>query len=318
MHIKTTWFGVFITDKGKVVKYKLFKKNPDKIAENLLEISEGRILREERVLASEFSGLTTSDPRIARLGIPYSPDECEIHPENYGFTPEIQRSALLSLSRLKLRRGSEDIQITQRVKCIEMLNRLENMLFEVLWDWYAHYFPELEGKVAQEKMVELIFEYGDREVISRALGIELPSLGADFTKQDLNDVKELAGLLISIRKVRGNINNTLEHLMKDYAPALSETAGPIIGAKLIERKGGLRELAVLPSSTIQILGAEKAFFRYLRKRGKMPKHGIIFQHPSIMHANKTQRGKLARALAAKIAIAARKDAFGKVLKEQDE
>ncbi|MGB9636301.1 MAG: hypothetical protein ACPL1Y_03525, partial [Thermoplasmata archaeon] len=65
MHIKTTWFGVFITDKGKVVKYKLFKKNPDKIAENLLEISEGRILREERVLASEFSGLTTSDPRIA-------------------------------------------------------------------------------------------------------------------------------------------------------------------------------------------------------------------------------------------------------------
>lgn len=40
-----------------------------------------------------------------------------------------------------------------------------------------------------------------------------------------------------------------------------------------------------------------------------PKHGLIFQHPSIRGSNWWIRGKLARAVAAKITIAARKDAF---------
>ncbi|MEM2386081.1 MAG: C/D box methylation guide ribonucleoprotein complex aNOP56 subunit, partial [Candidatus Bathyarchaeia archaeon] len=41
-----------------------------------------------------------------------------------------------------------------------------------------------------------------------------------------------------------------------------------------------------------------------------PKHGIIFQHPYLHEAKKWQRGKIARALAGKLAIAARTDVFG--------
>jgi nucleolar protein 56 len=66
----------------------------------------------------------------------------------------------------------------------------------------------------------------------------------------------------------------------------------------------------MPASTLQVLGAEKALFRSLKTGTKPPKHGIIFQHAFLHEAKKWQRGKIARALAGKLAIAARTDAFG--------
>ena len=68
-------------------------------------------------------------------------------------------------------------------------------------------------------------------------------------------------------------------------------------------------MAVLPASTIQILGAEKALFRALRTGARPPKHGILFQHQEVHMAPKWQRGKIARTLANKIAIAARVDYY---------
>lgn len=68
-------------------------------------------------------------------------------------------------------------------------------------------------------------------------------------------------------------------------------------------------MAMMSSSKIQVLGAEKAMFRALRTGSRPPKHGLIFQHPLIHSAPRRQRGKLARVLAGKLATAARADAF---------
>jgi nucleolar protein 56 len=65
----------------------------------------------------------------------------------------------------------------------------------------------------------------------------------------------------------------------------------------------------MPASTVQVLGAEKALFRSLKTGTRPPKHGIIFQHTKIHEGKRWQRGKMARALAGKLAIAARADAF---------
>jgi nucleolar protein 56 len=73
--------------------------------------------------------------------------------------------------------------------------------------------------------------------------------------------------------------------------------------------GGLTNLAKMPASTVQVLGAEKALFRSLKTGARPPKHGMIFQHTLIHEAKRWQRGKIARALAGKLAIAARSDAF---------
>jgi nucleolar protein 56 len=67
----------------------------------------------------------------------------------------------------------------------------------------------------------------------------------------------------------------------------------------------------MPASTIQILGAEKALFRFKKEGGKPPKHGVIFQHSYIKKSQKEIRGKIARIFASKISIAAKADVFTK-------
>jgi nucleolar protein 56 len=98
--------------------------------------------------------------------------------------------------------------------------------------------------------------------------------------------------------------------MEEVAPNTKYLVGSLLGARLIALSGGLMNLAKRPASTIQVLGAEKALFRSLKTGTKPPKHGLIFQHTLLHDAKRWQRGKIARALAGKLAIAARADAFG--------
>lgn len=59
--------------------------------------------------------------------------------------------------------------------------------------------------------------------------------------------------------------------MHNVAPNLTNLVGESVGAKLIAHSGSLTNLAKYPASTIQILGAEKALFRALKKRTNTPK-----------------------------------------------
>lgn len=81
-----------------------------------------------------------------------------------------------------------------------------------------------------------------------------------------------------------------------------------MGAKLLTHAGGLTNLSKLPASTIQILGAEKALFRALKKKsGTTPKYGHLFNSPFITKAGVKDKGKISRYLANKCAIACRLD-----------
>jgi nucleolar protein 56 len=101
----------------------------------------------------------------------------------------------------------------------------------------------------------------------------------------------------------------MDLLMDEVAPNVKAIVGSLLGARLIALTGGLANLARMPASTIQVLGAEKALFRSLKTGTRPPKHGIIFQHTLIHEAKRWQRGKMARAIAGKLAIAARTDAY---------
>ena len=87
--------------------------------------------------------------------------------------------------------------------------------------------------------------------------------------------------------------------------------GANLSARLISLAGSLEKLSIMPASTIQVLGAQKALFAHLTDGAPPPKHGIIFQHPFIRGNKKKNRGRVARALSGNIAIAARADFFGK-------
>ena len=124
-------------------------------------------------------------------------------------------------------------------------------------------------------------------------------------------------------KLKEKVEEKIKNLIKEIAPNLSYLLGHTLAALLIAHARGLKNLAKMPASKIQILGAEKSLFRYLKKKKqkKMPKYGLIYMSPYIKEAKDENKGKIARLLASKIMFAARLDYFsdkfeGDKLKEQ--
>ena len=103
----------------------------------------------------------------------------------------------------------------------------------------------------------------------------------------------------------------LESLMNELCPRTLKCATALIGARLIDRAGSLKRLAQLPSSTIQVLGAEKALFRHIKTGSKSPKFGVIFAHPNVSNAMGKDKGKAARKVASEISKTIKVDYFSK-------
>jgi len=219
---------------------------------------------------------------------------------------------------------SRDMLLSGVAKSIEDLDRVINLLGERLEDWYGIYFPEMKlddrMKYAQlvvyidrsnpdlKEMASLVGQKKAEEIAE----IAGKSLGASLDESDLEQCRRFAGSIIELDKLRENFEKYQNGLANQLCPNTSIVAGPEIAAKLVAHVGSLARLSVLPASTIQVLGAEKALFKHLKNRRiKPPKHGIIFQHPKISGSPKSVRGRIARALAAKIAIATKADAFTK-------
>ncbi|MBH59269.1 MAG: hypothetical protein CMO19_02485 [Thaumarchaeota archaeon] len=221
--------------------------------------------------------------------------------------------------------GKEDLQIIEGINSLDELDKAVNILMARINEWYGLHFPELENLVKDSNVYFKFVSLGlDRNSITEKdlvsfnfsekkldalFSAAQDSKGGEINSKDLNIISILSENVINLVKVRDKMLNYISDLMNNIAPNLSSIAGPTIGARLIAKSGGLLKLAKLPSSTIQVLGAEKALFRSLKSGSRPPKHGIIFQHDKVHSSPKWQRGKIARSLASKIAIAARIDAF---------
>lgn len=221
--------------------------------------------------------------------------------------------------------SDREATISQTVHLLGDLDKTLNTLSSRLREWYGLHFPELSRLVEDhrtyanivstlddrahfngESLMTLGFSAAKAEkIIKAAQG----SMGAPLLQEDRAQVHQLAVNLLALYDYRRSLEEYLSALAEEVAPNLSEVAGPVIAAKLIEKAGSLRKLAMMPSSTIQLLGAEKAMFRAMKSKSKPPKHGLIFQHPFVHSSSHRLRGRSARSLAAKLAIAARADAF---------
>jgi len=115
--------------------------------------------------------------------------------------------------------------------------------------------------------------------------------------------------VVHLSEYRTKLNEYLVKKMSDVAPNLSSLIGEIVGARLISQAGSLTNLAKYPSSTVQILGAEKALFRALKTKGNTPKYGLLFNSTFISRAGPKDKGRISRYLANKCSIASRFDAF---------
>ncbi|ABL87580.1 rRNA biogenesis protein Nop56/Nop58 [Pyrobaculum islandicum DSM 4184] len=250
-----------------------------------------------------------------------------------GLSWEDYRNYLFEISdlvtRRKLRQAVEkrDLFIAQAISTLDDVDKILNLIASRIREWYGLHFPELEELVRDNKeYVRIVYYIGHRSGISeesiRKVFPDMPaervkkivesakkSIGAEMSEWDLAQLKSYAEAFIKLESYRESLATYIDEAMKEVAPNIRELVGPLLGARLIKLAGGLTRMAFLPASTIQVLGAEKALFRALRTGGKPPKHGVIFQYPEIFRSPRWQRGKIARALAAKLAIAAKADAF---------
>jgi len=126
--------------------------------------------------------------------------------------------------------------------------------------------------LALETMTEIVPEEIAHEIKEAA---EI-SMGTEILKDDELHIKALAKSVYEISNYRTNLAEYLKNRMAAIAPNLTMLVGELVAAKLIAHAGSLMNLAKLPASTIQILGAEKALFRALKAKKNTPKYGLIY------------------------------------------
>jgi nucleolar protein 56 len=233
----------------------------------------------------------------------------------------------MELTKARVRKAVEkrDLLVVQAIQTIDDLDKTLNLFMSRIREWYGLHFPELDRLIDKhETYARLIVKIGrktdftaenlEKEGLSKAKAkhiaeIATASMGTDLNEGDMDQIQAMCKNTLELYDVRQSLEKYLDSVMDEVAPNTRALVGSLLGARLIALAGGLTNLAKLPASTVQVLGAEKALFRSLRTGTRPPKHGIIFQHPLIHEAKRWQRGKVARALAGKLTIAARIDAF---------
>jgi nucleolar protein 56 len=185
------------------------------------------------------------------------------------------------------RERAGDQQLIHAVRSMDDCARTANELAERLAEWAGRYFDEADGGLE-----------GARAVASRRPTDELEAR-----------IVGLADRIVGLDDERLALRRHVERTAPSIAPNLSALAGAVLAARLIALAGGLEALAKKPSGTVQLLGAEDALFAHLHGRAPPPKHGVIFTHEAVWGTRPEDRGSAARALAGKLAIAARIDHY---------
>jgi nucleolar protein 56 len=234
----------------------------------------------------------------------------------------------MEMAKLRVKGAVEkrDLIIAQAIQTLDDLDKVLNLFMGRVREWYGIHFPELDRLVDKhETYARLVLKVGSKEEFTaeKLEEYEIPqskaeqvakaagtSMGADLAETDMAQIQDLCKSVLDLYQLRQTLESYLDKTMEEVAPNTKALVGSLLGARLIALAGGLTNLARRPASTIQVLGAEKALFRSLKTGTRPPKHGIIFQHTYLHEAKKWHRGKIARALAGKLAIAARADAFG--------
>ncbi|KAJ7956075.1 nucleolar protein 56-like [Quillaja saponaria] len=250
-----------------------------------------------------------------------------------------------SRAKVKFNVNRVDNMVIQAIFLLDTLDKDINSFSMRVREWYSWHFPELvkivndnylyakvskyiedKQNLSEDKIPGLTDIIGDEDKAKEIVEAAKASMGQDLSPIDLINVQQFAQRVMDLSEYRRKLYDYLVTKMNDIAPNLASLIGEVVGARLISHAGSLTNLAKCPSSTLQILGAEKALFRALKTRGNTPKYGLIFHSSFIGRASARNKGRMARYLANKCSIASRIDCFadtsttvfGEKLREQVE
>jgi len=318
--------GLFAVDEeGKIVAFKLFPKDAEQAAEKMKQFELGGL--------DDVGGLVRDLRGRGFEAVTSQPNKCseflQANMRNLakekGFaendTEFNKFLGAFGAAQTKVRisvKEKRDKLIMQSVSALNDLDKILNTMSERLREWYGLHYPEYRI-TDHEKFAEQIAKYGSREKFEK-FG---RSMGMTLRDEDVQLLQEYATQLKQLYDLKKKMDKYLGKIVPEEMPNTTALLGHLLAARLLAHAGGLERLAKMPSSTVQLLGAEKALFRALKEmrnqrgRGpptgdaKVPRFGILFTHPDISGSPNEQRGKIARLLSAKVTIAARMDFYGK-------
>ena len=306
----------------------------DAIAAEIEKLGETEVIVEEQMLArsfSKFGNLTVNvssnkiakwfrenlDDYLTKLDVTKTPEEII----------SFRRDVAIRLSKAKVSAasGEKDLLVKNAIDAIDEVDKSINILVMRLREWYSVHQPSLSRLVEdQDQYARILKETNGKESMTKdmlvlagvpeetielVMNAILGDIGAELRDIDLNIIKVLAISVDNMYTTRKELEDYVGTVMEDISPNVTALVGPLVGARLISLAGSLEDLARKPSSTVQVFGAEKALFRAIKTGADPPKHGIIYRVSEINSAPYWQRGKIARALAGKLSIAARIDAY---------
>jgi nucleolar protein 56 len=344
-----TELGIAVFDDKKCLKtfpfenpaeeYVLVKKHESKLSElgkflangenvivndhGLLDILKKKSIDVQLMDAEQIDNIQSTKTKLL-VNSGFANDENDAMEKLREFAIQLSSSKVTEVSQ------SPDLHIIQAINTLDETDKIINSISSRLREWYGLHFPELDNLIDSINGYSQIVLSGTRENISKEdfekAGfskdkVEMLSLikeksrGGNISEKNFAIVQSLAKQILNLFELRKNIEEHVDEQMKEEAPNISAILGTAVGARILAHAGSLNRLGRMPASTIQILGAEKALFRSLKTGANPPKHGILFQHAAVHAAPRWQRGKIARAVAAKAAIAARVDLFKAGLNE---
>ena len=214
---------------------------------------------------------------------------CDFCADRAGYLARLQAVCIAVAERsVREHYSGKDAELLQMVRTLDEMDTVINLLSERVADWYMVRHPAFSRKYRRTPAPVLVRTM--REKSRGALG-------------------NVAGEIEALAESRTALAKEVSARAGDVMPNTSALIGGLVAARLMAHAGGLLPLSRMPASAIQVLGARTALFSHLKNHTPSPKHGIIFQHRRVHNAPRDVRGRVARVLAGKLAIAARLDHF---------
>nr|CAG8478950.1 9867_t:CDS:2 [Entrophospora candida] len=297
----------------------IIEKNPN----NVLAVADAKLGAE---ISKKLGVQVVADKSVINLYRGLREQLENILPDSKELLSAMSLGLSHSLSRHKLKFSIDkvDTMIIHSSGLLEDLDKEINTYAMRAKEWYGLHFPEMskivEDNLAYAKVIKTIGFRSDAQSsdLSSILPEELDkqvkeaaevSMGSEITQDDLESISQFCDQIINLSEYRAQLHEYIRNRMKMMTPNLTTLVGELIGAKLISHAGGLTNLAKLPASTVQILGAEKAFFRAVKAKKSTPKYGILYHASLVGQASAKNKGKIARLVATKSSLSARADSF---------
>ena len=296
--------AAIIDDNSEVLEVEICKKslNKEEVANRLKLLTSGVLLDEAKHLMQRYPEaklIEMGDPILELVELPY-PNEERMQTLD-------EAALLLSTQDVDEAASDPDRRLEHLIRATDELRGSWVLLEARLTEWIVLLLPRARMESDRNRLAKLVMS--SETVLDLAEHFEVTLPPTPPTDSEWSVIKNWAETVASMQSQLDRIESTVREISLEHLPSLSAIAGPLIAARLCVVAHGRMRLARLPAGTVQILGAEKAFFSHLKYGTKPPKHGLIYSHVLISRSPKPIRGRVSRMLAARMSLAARIDAF---------